>query len=1527
MATLIFGLMRYYSTSYNDKQYIQSIRPSEIKTSDDGGSYHDNDNGIQSGYLIFFVALYGIVLIISTFISKPDSGLFLHWSDIGIIDVIQLGAAIMLSFFLPGYAVALIISKKYKINPILKVLLAYLISMLISGSIGYILALYFDIAISESKDLLIGIYLVILVAFIICYPIYKINFKLQPKNGYHTSRRFVLYLNTKLWAFTKTKDSELLIFGSLFVLLLVYTYYLFGGVTIGDQWYHQGRALLFMSGSIREASVSNADPPYAPLQSALLAIVTSLSGLPIVNTYASIAFINMTYVFAFYYFLTTWIPLKMQRSIILASILFAISSGFGWIYLLDMTATTQPVVSQKSVLDTIVSTEPFDVFQPTNFFLSAHPDFSTGMIYIGLPAGFVLLGLLRENLPSKFIFAILVTVISVLGVLSHYEFYFFMIVGSILPLLFKIKLGNYLYLGFLLALSIVYLISTISPGKDYTSVAIFPGVPLLTLSAMFVGLTWTLYLIKNKLRGLLPVQSFLGKFSSKPIKSYSLHYTKLHFLTGVLIVSIVCYIYGLSFIILAHLSTNDIIIQTAGYGGPYNIPWYLYSLKLGVTGLLGFAFVLSYIFKRFEKEIFVFGIIIIVALLAGPYYDEHRFSKYIMAGMAAFASLLVYKIIISLRSSNKPVISNIIIGIIITSASISSILYIGFNSLILQTHDFVHTLGRRNFPISEMPLLQILRDKMDIGSNRYNILAFPNEYNNFDDGLMAKLQAFSGLPISVVYQNPLTLNVSTLDGFYQLLDDSGTKYIIIPKNSINERLRITEPVLFAVDHFQPIYEDKNYVVLEVPSLSSPSSSPGTNTAVIYEHDQKDESSLSRLFGLKLLQYDNNTFNFGGETDFLVIQQGNRTEKAILSDYDSKNGLTIWSKGIDPEEKINYVEVGFQIKAENANRTSDVGMKWREGDSKEYYVSLSKDGLELFQKSTDTDKAYDHKLLYQNSEIGMDDQTSYTLAVEKLPNSTKIFLNDKLRIQMAENNSSNETDAISQVAISAANDIVEFGPIKIGNLSERKDGDITPYNQYYYPLSIIALSKFGYDTFIDTDLSALSKRQLVLTFDPSQWDDTTFNKYIEYVGKGGTVVVMDSDNFKGRFGQLFSKQSYGNKSESFAKIVGQNNQSLNISGLSKRVDIIPSPDVNIVSTYRDKENRVVAPFAIEKHFSNGGRIVLVNSEGYFKALSKLPRQYSSSLSNISTLLGLDRGKALATYTPAQNITEQVNRFIGDLKILGNITLKSSSLLIPDRGDNSNNIYAEHVSILNKSNNQTSIFNNVTIKDLKLIGQYEAIVNSGGTLNLPSKDSQHEYISLLMPSKFNVTVNIYPNKSSSGEIVILNSSSVNTIRVNNDSIINIYKISTDPLQGSIPVLMKSPEIKANGHIGFNNSNFDPYFINRHIPLNQEGELNAKINFIDNYEQRDVNASSKLQYLTYLQSIIIDEGINSGKVTVNLPGEISDHAKRFGPQIPLKEALLSSTNLILIISIIVATTIGSWIVWSKIKRQNGRNTPLWG
>ena len=81
---------------------------------------------------------------------------------------------------------------------------------------------------------------------------------------------------------------------------------------------------------------------------------------------------------------------------------------------------------------------------------------------------------------------------------------------------------------------------------------------------------------------------------------------------------------------------------------------------------------LSYLFKKFEREVFIFGIIIIVALFAGPYYNEHRFSKYVMVGMIGFASLMIFKLLDFARNK-KPVVNGVLIASIVIAASLSTL--------------------------------------------------------------------------------------------------------------------------------------------------------------------------------------------------------------------------------------------------------------------------------------------------------------------------------------------------------------------------------------------------------------------------------------------------------------------------------------------------------------------------------------------------------------------------------------------------------------------------------------------------------------------------------------------------------------------------------------------------------------------------------------------------------------------------------------------------------------------------------------
>ena len=121
-------------------------------------------------------------------------------------------------------------------------------------------------------------------------------------------------------------------------------------------------------------------------------------------------------------------------------------------------------------------------------------------------------------------------------------------------------------------------------------------------------------------------------------------------------------------------------------------------MRMGVAGLLGLVFILSYFFKKFEKQVFVFGIIIIIT---------HLFWGHIMMrqdsvntpwwAIIGFASLMIFKLL-TWRTRFNPILNTVIISTIVICSGMSILIFVGYNSLILQTQDFTNTLSRRHFP-------------------------------------------------------------------------------------------------------------------------------------------------------------------------------------------------------------------------------------------------------------------------------------------------------------------------------------------------------------------------------------------------------------------------------------------------------------------------------------------------------------------------------------------------------------------------------------------------------------------------------------------------------------------------------------------------------------------------------------------------------------------------------------------------------------------------------------------------------------
>ena len=664
ISLLIFGLANYYSNQRANEQLYGNVTEKA----------QNNKKSISN---IFFASAY-IILIIFAFLSEQNSEIFVHWEQITEVQIISLVAAIILSLFAPGYALVSVLDRKHELGSLPRFLVAYLLSLFLTALAGYIIA-SIGLAVSSINTLLAFIHIVILAQFVWVKILVDKDFV----------RPFRLPNASKVLQLIKQNFSEVLVFASLFSLVILSTYYLYNGTLIGDPWYHYGRSLLFLSGTFKDVAVSGIEQPYPPFQHAFLASFFSLSSVPSVNAYVSLNFLNIMPVFAFYYFFTKWLP-DHRKAALLASTLFMLSSGFGWAYLINLTADNPAAVaSPMAALEAFKTAgiKTFDIYVPNTFIDVGHPDITTGLIIIALPAGFVLLGLIKEKISGKLKYIALITGVSTLGYLSHDEFGFFLIVASVIPLVLRLNGKNTVFAAILVSLSFVILVAVFSPG-DYYRVREFFGVPYIVLYFLFVSSMWALYASKFLYR------LNAGKKTLPNILKRIVRDRQVRLILGVGIVSVVSYLYILSFIVwYFQLPIFDIRVNTDGFKV---VPWHLYPLRFGITGLVGLCFILSYVFKKFEKEVFIFGIMAIIAFITLPQNEEVRANKYIMVSMAGFASLLLYKIFSMQRQSlKKPLINGIVIGLFITSSSLSILMFVGYSALGLENRTALFSLRIR----------------------------------------------------------------------------------------------------------------------------------------------------------------------------------------------------------------------------------------------------------------------------------------------------------------------------------------------------------------------------------------------------------------------------------------------------------------------------------------------------------------------------------------------------------------------------------------------------------------------------------------------------------------------------------------------------------------------------------------------------------------------------------------------------------------------------------------------------------------
>jgi hypothetical protein len=1486
---LVFGLAWKYTFDDRPLYREQNIFR---KAGHEKNINSNTDLPLSVSHLIF-VIVYLITLIITGFFANTNQDLFVPWNKFTTTQIILLTSSISLCFFFPGYVIVDVLdNRKHEIQPILKVLLAYTFSIAIIGFGGYISA-SLGYHTSEVKPVLLGIYAALLIYFIVTKSAKGLRIRYI---NYFQRVKILLYSNSP----------EILVFASLFALVILSTYSLYQGVIIGDQWFHHGRTLSFLGGGDR-SEVD--DTFYSSFSHGILASFISLSGVPSVNAYSSISFLNIIPVFAFYYFFNKWVPSRnanWPKAALLACTFFMLSSGFGWINMITMSATTNPVKSPISSAELFhaVETRTLDIQRAGAFIITSSPQFGTSLTLFALPLGFVLLGLVKEKINPKIKYVIIVGTTTTVGILSHDEFYLFIIVGCFLPLIFKLsERKNSIYLTFLCSMLLVAILDItfnikFSTVRYYTAQEVFGiGIPLIVLIALIVGLVWILY-VSRIINWLYANASIRQKSTRKfpgarnQVKSLGL----------MIMVAVISYLYIFTFLVWGQLSSSDIHLQQ----DPYDLPWYLYPMKLGITGLLGIAFILSYLFRKFEKEIFVFGIIAIIALFLGPYYDEYRLSKYIMVAMGAFASIFITRIIFSIHSSHTKLIVGLVIGLVVITSSLSTLISTGYVASALQNPDFEQysiLLRNKIFPTPlEFNFLSYLHKNLNFKKDH---IVLPLEYGDPDSKLVSfrdqklanKIQAFVGTPLTSplkILKNPFTFNTSTIEGLYSLLNIDNVQYLILPKeNIVDEKIQL--PIQFALENFRRVYEDGNYIVLTVPSIVPPISSLN-GIALIYKPEGMLLSSL--ISDEKVIQFDNRSFD--AVNDFGIVNLQNKDHETLTIFNGDKRG-TLWSNLLQ-QKQFYYIETKFRTLGQNDSVSGSSGIVWHSQD-KEYHASINHNGLQLSEREPNSDKEV---ILSVDQNVRTEINTWYTLKVLTVGNTISVYLDDILKLKVHTDPSKN-TD-IARVGIRVDHETSEFEPIKIGHvpLSTGMSQQEEIYYQLYYPLNELSLSKSAYDTFVYGDKSAFSHKTVMLPWDPAV-NDTNFDDYLQFVNNGGKLIVINAgDNFTGGFSRLLNLKA-GNLTEFDGIALAGDSQPSHGFGVSGSARTIDLKSLNAtVRSYYINEDMKVAPFAIERKYgSTGGEIIFVNCAGYFGAVHKFPQQFFLSLGRIPSMLDVE----VANYTK-QNIPNNVSigaRFVGELKISGDTTVSTSSLLIPNA---SNIISVADISISNgivlfNGADEKNKVKNILISNLSLSGAYRAIVESTGLVFVPSLFSPYDYIGISFPERVNLTLKMLDGSAKAQFVATVSNDTGKynvPFNIGNKEEVRFHSIGLQTSSVSNQTLiMKEPLINATGYITVNNL---------YIP--KEGErdvilkgLNTLVDHSDIYLTKYQNAS-RIQYVTYLKWIEADGMLQDKQILLKLPGDISERAKRKGVQVPWEEAMVSKDGIILLLSVTSVTAV---------------------
>ena len=816
-------------------------------TTDEGDAFSFADNKIirscsnlfKTRWPLIFAIIYFLSLVSVIFVS-PISSIDIDWSNIGFFNWVRLVSAFLAINFLPGYSIISIINKTRDISKIAILMFSFLLSLFITSLFAFLL-----IATHISFGYIVSSFLTVNFALLIVFSFFKIlrKNKKEQDSQFEISSKFRFNISD--------------FYGNLslilcFILLACGVYIVFSQFSAirGDMWDHMQRAMLFYKDTMNLPNttmqlggnvVSPMDVPY--WFHLYLAAFFGVSGIPPMNSYISLAFLNALFMLPPYLVANAFFK-GNKKPVVLTTIIFSIGAGFGWIFVLFLKTQASVPISNAAwinILATGIQKTAEDVYSNLSFFFL---EFKTRTI--GLMALFTLVYIMIEKKLSNIFKGFLIVTFTALGYLFHVsEILIFIVVFLPCSLIFSKKISvqtsRITCLSTAIGLVIVALLDLMTSSQFYITGGFLRVAIILSLACSAISLL--------KGRGLF----------SKFVPRFSFNWSKL----AKVIFVLVCFVFALSFIVLNVVWPNYFTYLT-DQSGLY--PWYFYPFRFG-TAFIFMIIALAFLaFKGLDKDFdFIFMVALIVVLflfgktisyiniyipptIIQTGYYERRFLELMLLPISILAGFGIYKVSsLIMHRNHRNIIKWLMISVltfVIVISSFSSLLSV--ENFALTSHPWSNS-GLSTVPQYELDGLNFIKDN-----------ASPNSYVLTYTSASASTLSLAGVRVpytasSDLNQFFLTSQPATFfEAISNLKSVGPADYIYLNSRDL-QSIPSTSFFESHLAHYLPIaFENEGTIIYKLPNFNPPIIS---NSSIIYPDTQSfSESQYLPLDAIAMSSY-------------------------------------------------------------------------------------------------------------------------------------------------------------------------------------------------------------------------------------------------------------------------------------------------------------------------------------------------------------------------------------------------------------------------------------------------------------------------------------------------------------------------------------------------------------------------------------------------------------------------------------------------------------------------------------------------